>query len=444
MKKLLLILFFLPMIGFGQNLMWSNHETISSSIDGYGRPRICLTENNNPLIIWTKDSSPRTINASKWDGNTFSPVYSVLPNGLSPAGDWQGPEITSNSDTIYIVFVSTAVVNNAIYLIRSFDGGVSFSDTVRVSDDSNFNRYNLPNVTINSMGHPIITYMEYELNWHDPRQIVKVSTDYGSTFNPAVNGSSLSPGEPCDCCRSDIIANNNSVYLLYRNNDNNIRDSYISHSSDGGLSFNSFVDIDFVSWVFPNCPSSTPRAIISGDSLVVVRRSGAVNNVNEMYLTAVNTSNLQFVYNNKIDPIGFGLQDYPELDGNEDTIGVVWQDNRNGNIDCYFSYTCLGSSNLEGSIMMSDSNMLGTQSDPDLVYADKIFHFVYIDNNGHQIIYVNATIEQQQTAINEMSLDNKDLIGIKNILGVCTKPKPNIPLFYIYDDGTVEKRIIIE
>ena len=31
--------------------------------------------------------------------------------------------------------------------------------------------------------------MEYELNWHNPKQIVKTSNNYGLTFSSAVNGS---------------------------------------------------------------------------------------------------------------------------------------------------------------------------------------------------------------------------------------------------------------
>ena len=379
------------LFAISQEISWSSYQSISSGADGYGRPRICLTQNNHPFIIWTKDNSPKTINASRWDGNSFTFPYSILPNGLDPAGGWQAPEIASNLDTIYIIFVSTAITNNAIFLIRSFDGGVSFSDTIRVSDDSNINRYNLPNITINDSGHPIVTYMEYELNWHNPRQIVKVSNDYGSTFNTPVNGSHLSPGEPCDCCRADIVSVGDDVYLLYRNNDVIIRDSYISHSSDGGLTFSSFVDIDFVSWNFPNCPSSTPRAVISGDSLIVARRSGAINNINEMYLSAVNRFDLQLTYNNVIDPLGFGLQDYPELAGSEDTIGIVWQDNRSGVIDCYISHTFLGASSLNGSVKLTDSNSLGNQTDPDIAYSKNVFYFVYIDNNSHEIIFVTAS-----------------------------------------------------
>ena len=39
---------------------------------------------------------------------------------------------------------------------------------------------------------------------------------------------------------------------------------------------------------------------------------------------------------------------------------------------------------------------------------------------------------------------NKELLKVTDLLGRETKPKANTPLFYIYDDGTVEKRIIIE
>jgi hypothetical protein len=50
------------------------------------------------------------------------------------------------------------------------------------------------------------------------------------------------------------------------------------------------------------------------------------------------------------------------------------------------------------------------------------------------------------TEINENNFKsfNKKLIKITNILGQETTPKSNTPLIYLYDDGTVEKKIIIE
>ena len=53
------------------------------------------------------------------------------------------------------------------------------------------------------------------------------------------------------------------------------------------------------------------------------------------------------------------------------------------------------------------------------------------------------TVIDGTTAINE-HISNKELIKVTDILGRETKGTKNEPLFYIYDDGTVEKKIIIE
>ena len=47
------------------------------------------------------------------------------------------------------------------------------------------------------------------------------------------------------------------------------------------------------------------------------------------------------------------------------------------------------------------------------------------------------------TSIEEESI-NKELLNAIDILGRDIEERKNTPLFYIYDDGTVEKRIIIE
>ncbi len=48
------------------------------------------------------------------------------------------------------------------------------------------------------------------------------------------------------------------------------------------------------------------------------------------------------------------------------------------------------------------------------------------------------------TSINEVQNDNKTLLKIVDVLGRESKAIKNTPLFYIYDDGTVEKKIILE
>ena len=55
----------------------------------------------------------------------------------------------------------------------------------------------------------------------------------------------------------------------------------------------------------------------------------------------------------------------------------------------------------------------------------------------------NFTVIDGTTAIKDHST-NKELLKVTDLLGRETKGTKNEPLFYIYDDGTVEKRIVIE
>ena len=72
-----------------------------------------------------------------------------------------------------------------------------------------------------------------------------------------------------------------------------------------------------------------------------------------------------------------------------------------------------------------------------------IFQFLPYQLGDENILIENGSVStniHEPTAISSL----RKLLKIKTILGQSTKPKPNTPLFYIYDDGTVEKKIILE
>ena len=84
-------------------------------------------------------------------------------------------------------------------------------------------------------------------------------------------------------------------------------------------------------------------------------------------------------------------------------------------------------------------------------------NFPNIGNGGITNYDINASLEiwkffskydingliNPTAIINEHNL-NKQLIQVIDIFGRESKGLKNQPLFYIYDDGTVEKKIIIE
>ena len=71
-------------------------------------------------------------------------------------------------------------------------------------------------------------------------------------------------------------------------------------------------------------------------------------------------------------------------------------------------------------------------------------YFVILVNSAGCDSIVNLNLTVNTTGILDISIDKRTLIKIANILGQETPYRKNTPLFYIYNDGTVEKKIIIE
>jgi hypothetical protein len=425
----------------GQAIQFDQHLTVSENSDGFGRPRLKLTNGDTPLIIWRKDATPKTLRASSWDGLGFSQPYDILQNGILPSS-WDGPEVATKGDTVYVVFTSLATTQSSIMLIKSFDGGINFSDTIRVSENNPLHKFRMGNVEINNNGNPVVSYMQYLLNWNEPKQMVNTSLSFGSTFLGATEASALALGEPCDCCKSSLVCDGNNVFLLFRNNESNIRNSYIAKSTDGGLNFSSVADMDDYIWSLSSCPATTPRGVLSGDSIVVVKRSGATGN-NEVVCSNVSMQNLNYSYNNNIDFISGVVQNYPEVSASGDTIIAVWQDNREGYQGCYMSFSTVGPHALQGSLSFTDTSFFGQKIDPDVEFKNGIAHLVYLNSTEHKIVYLKASFKSISSS-NEHFYQNT-LRKTRKIDVLGRKTEINSGFQIVVDEkGSVKKRIILK
>ena len=149
-------------------------------------------------------------------------------------------------------------------------------------------------------------------------------------------------------------------------------------------------------------------------------------------LTSLDLS--QNIYIDELE-CSFNQITYLDLSNNTELTKIYIDDNqltyldlRNGNnsniIDFYASYnpnlTCINVDN----VAWSTSNWL--------VSSYQIDSQHYFSNNCPP----PSAIQEQTT--------NKELLKITNLLGREVKGTKNEVLFYIYDDGTLEKRIVIE
>ena len=183
--KFFITLLFLPFFSIAQQLVPSSYTIISSgSNEGYDRPRVVVTGNNSPFVIWSKASSPKAIRSKKWNGISFGNTIDLVTSDLMPTG-FIGPEIAAKGDTVYLIFESLLHNNHIIYLKSSYDGGLTFSDTIRVSEDSDSYKYAMPNIAIRDDGNPVISYMQCLPNWTEWKQCVRTSFDFAQTFSTA-------------------------------------------------------------------------------------------------------------------------------------------------------------------------------------------------------------------------------------------------------------------
>ena len=152
MRKLLSIAFYFVLLNASaQSLFFQNPVPVPNT-QGYLWPRIVYT-NNHPFITWGS-AFPFNLYGSSLIGGSFTTPIQLNPVGYEPyIQSWTGPEMDAISDTVFVVFTDVNTQTAHVYAVRSIDGGLSFSDTIRV-DFLSTDVPRFPNVTLRPGGNP--------------------------------------------------------------------------------------------------------------------------------------------------------------------------------------------------------------------------------------------------------------------------------------------------
>lgn len=330
MKTTYIFILFLCFAGFvkSQSITWNGTGAdLSMSMYGNMHPRACTDRSGNPLVVWGR-MSDESVMFSRWNGSAFTTPVKLNPDTMTVAGaSWMGPNIASHGDTVYVVVKRSPEVEitNYIYLIRSFDGGQNFDAPIRV-DMIGDSIARFPTVTTDESGNPIVAFMKFNSSFMDSRWVVARSSDFGSTFSIDVKASGWgSSDEVCDCCPGAVVSDGNTTAMLYRDNNNNIRDIWAGISTDNTASFTAGCNIDNHNWMLMQCPSSGPDGIIIGDTLHSVFMNGAGGD-NLVYYSksSLNNASVGTVSNITNSIPGLTSQNYPRIDRNGLAVGIVW------------------------------------------------------------------------------------------------------------------------
>lgn len=418
MKRLFLLLtslFVFPFFSSSQSyLSWSNEIIVAEdSLYGSTRPRIGLT-NNGPVITWGGGSTVQ-VWSSRWNGAGFDAPLAISPIGIDPyVNYWTSAEMATSGDTVFVVYQAQPIFTGPVYLVRSTDGGITYTDTLRV-DNVGTDEAFLPTVGIGSGGNPAVAFMKIDQGGGNPRWVVSNSLDGGATFNPDVSASAISGTEVCDCCPATVLPEGQRQTMLFRNNDNNIRDIWIGISNDGGASFPAGADIDPNNWYITACPATGPDGVISGDSIRSVWLSGG-GGPSRIWANSTNLNTIQSAGAIMVaDNVPGNLyQRNPRIAGGNDTIGIAWDNTYFGDKNCVLMYSTTGLQGLTTEFDTINDSIPGTQLNPDIAYADGVFHLVWTDEMNKRVMYRTASV----FAVGIEELRNN------TISGVLVKPNP--------------------
>ena len=415
MRKTFLILFyFIAIFSTAQTtgVVWGSPIYVGTGTTHNNiYPRLTLTNGDIPLVIW-EDSSPALIYASRKTGATFSTPIAIN-GGVAPyVVTWTGPDIASKGDTAFVVFM-TAIANSKSYLVKTTDGGLTFSDTIRI--DNEVNRLaSFPTVEVMPNGNPIVAYMGSDtITMMDPKHTVTKSIDGGLSFLSAVEP--VLTGEACDCCPASLAVSGNSQALIFRNNISNLREMWASFSTDTCSTFPISTNIDTTNWIAATCPSSAPSGVIIGDSLIYTWMSDGTGDA-RVYIGTVNVNDQQMGQHRQLYPVGTSTQNYPVIAGKGDTLGIVWLGYNGTSQDVLFSWSITGAAGLGTKIDTLTKGFTGHQSRPDLVFNNGKFHIVYSNGVGSQVQYMEGMIVQN-VSVEEVSTTSNLAIASMNLNG---------------------------
>ena len=402
-----ILLFFMSLLSMfslnSQTLVWSEPIEVA---DGFGnlRPRLALTNGDYPAIVWGGGNGTQPVYVSHWDGSTFNTPLAVSPSGINPyCASWTGPDIAAVGNDVWVVYDAEVQGDFRVYIVKSSDGGATFSDTVNVGGYSGLSRFAA--IGVAEFANPVVAFMDHDPGYADPRYMVSTSSDAGNTWQTPVDGSnSVTGDEVCDCCPPEIVTDGLNQMLMFRNNDANLRDMWATVSHDGGESFLSGSDVDEGNWIISACPSTGPDGFIRGDSVIMTWTTGGYGFPNKVMLTSVSKETGEGRANQVIYPFNTSNQNYPRIHGGEDVFGVVYQESVNGNTDCFLAYSTNGTADLEYTNITINENLEGSQINPDVIFSNGVFHFTWQDNQTGNVIYRYALL-------NEVGINERPEIG---------------------------------
>lgn len=202
-------------------------------------------------------------------GATWSAPFAITTVNNAMLGLQRRPRLMiDKSGTIHVVFEDyrNGSMTRAYYSC-STDNGTSWSTPSWVVPGVKANIEDFVSAALDSSGNVLVTFLSSGLDQSDPMThvyLVKTS-DNGVSWTDPVRVDNNPEGAACECCQQTIdVSPNGDVVVAYRANINNRRDIHVAISNNGGKSFGQPILIQAEPWFIDGCPSQGPSVRYDG------------------------------------------------------------------------------------------------------------------------------------------------------------------------------------
>jgi len=404
---------------FSQIYTFEENIRITELSDNQKFPEIAVDENYIHLAWVTISGNNKDIMYSRSDnlGESFSePSQINLINNNIVAYSQSGPKIKTYNNKVYITYMDDRSGYTSVYLNISEDYGETWQEEILISDTSYLNGYQ--DFEVDVFGNLHLIYYNYAANNH--LEDVRYRFSYGNDinfYNSTQVGIVDESMEPCDCCQPDLeIDDNGDVYIAYRNNILNNRDTFLAIKRYNQDAFSEYYQVSNFNDYITFCPSSGPTIDIKDNHIAV---AFTVYYTQNGYTNISNLDAIDFANPINIYTESNGFPNYPYVLF-DDNIHIVWADQGGGNWDVYYGMRDIITGEMQNIQKINNDETNYVQKDQIIyMYDDTLYLFWSDQRDGSYEIYLSkgeSTLITPGDINQDMSVDILDVIILVNFI----------------------------
>ena len=405
---------------FSQFYTFSDNIRLTESLNDQKFPEVAIDSNYIHLSWVSVVGNNKNIMYSRSDdsGESFSiPIQlNFTDNNIIAYGQQSGPRLAIYEIKVYITYTDDRTGFTSVYLSVSEDYGNVWQEEVLISDTPYLNAYQ--DFEVDGNGNLHLIYFNYAANYELEDVRYRYASGNDTDFlDSSPMGIVSNEQEPCDCCQPDLdIDSNGNLYVAYRNNILNNRDTFLAVKRYNQDEFSEFYQVSDFDDYITFCPSSGPTIDIKDSNIAVAY---TVYYTHDGYVDVSSLNQLNFSSSINLNTESNGFPNYPYVLIDEN-IHILWADQGSGNWDIYYGMRDSETGAMENIQKINDDDTNHNQKDQIArMFDENLFLFWADQRNGNYEIYLSVGQDVSITPgdVNQdLTIDILDIVLVVNFI----------------------------